>query len=209
MDTDWIRKGLERTGKTQRGLAERLRLDPAAINRLLKGQRQLKASEIKVIEDYLEISPAPQRSTEMAPAFAETGNLPRDIPIHEGALCGEDGAFEFDSQVADYAPRPPRLRGVTGVYALYVHGDSMSPWREPGQLVYVNPAQPPRSGDYVVIQFRPKPGSPPESLIKRLTSITSREIKALQYNPQKTLAFNLSRIMAIHRVMEWEELLGA
>uniref|UniRef100_UPI003F6EEFB8 helix-turn-helix domain-containing protein n=1 Tax=Elioraea sp. TaxID=2185103 RepID=UPI003F6EEFB8 len=46
MDIEVIRRALAKPGKTQRGLAAALGVDPAAVNRLLKGERQLKAAEI-------------------------------------------------------------------------------------------------------------------------------------------------------------------
>lgn len=49
----WIADALQRSGKTQKGLAEALGLDPAAANRLTKGTRRLKASELPLVERYL------------------------------------------------------------------------------------------------------------------------------------------------------------
>ncbi|CAO3426606.1 S24 family peptidase [Azospirillum argentinense] len=57
MDTDWIKSGLKKPGKTQRGLAAALGLDPAAVSRLLKGERQLKAAELTKIATYLDVVP--------------------------------------------------------------------------------------------------------------------------------------------------------
>jgi transcriptional regulator with XRE-family HTH domain len=49
----WIAEALARTGKTQKGLAQALGLDPASANRLTKGTRRLKASELPLVERYL------------------------------------------------------------------------------------------------------------------------------------------------------------
>ena len=59
-----IREILETTpGLTQKGLAERMGLNPAAVNRMLYGRRNIMAEEIPMIEDYLgvrlELSPVP------------------------------------------------------------------------------------------------------------------------------------------------------
>src|SRR4051812_11166018 len=49
-----IRDILEkRPDLTQKGLAERMGLNPAAVNRMLYGQRKIMAEEIPVIESYL------------------------------------------------------------------------------------------------------------------------------------------------------------
>jgi phage repressor protein C with HTH and peptisase S24 domain len=55
----------------------------------------------------------------------------QDVPILGGGACGEDGLFELNGQILGFARRPPMLVGVKDVYALYVYGDSMVPWREP------------------------------------------------------------------------------
>jgi phage repressor protein C with HTH and peptisase S24 domain len=53
----WIRRGLTKPGKSQRGLAVALDIDPAGVNRLPKGDRQLKAAEIVRIAKYLGVEP--------------------------------------------------------------------------------------------------------------------------------------------------------
>lgn len=51
---DRIREIIETTpGLTQKGLAERMGLNPAAVNRMLYGRRNIMAEEIPMIEDYL------------------------------------------------------------------------------------------------------------------------------------------------------------
>lgn len=54
---DKIREVLENTpGLTQKGLAEKMGLNPAAVNRMLYGRRNIMAEEIPIIEDYLGVS---------------------------------------------------------------------------------------------------------------------------------------------------------
>lgn len=213
MDIEWIRQGLKKPGKTQRGIAQALGIDPSGVNRLLKGGRELKASEIEKIKSYLEDADVPnglQFPSAQAPVAPDASTYPRDVPLHSGALCGENGAFEFESQISDFAPRPPRLKGVQEAYALYTAGESMSPWREPGQIVYVHPRQPWWIGDYVVILLRPRhEGDPPEAYIKKLVGQNVKEIRVMQYNPMKYINFQRSRIQAVHRIMDWPELMGA
>jgi len=64
--SQWIVEALARTGKTQKGLADALGLDPAAANRLTKGTRQLKASELPLVERYLG-----ERAPDRAERFAD------------------------------------------------------------------------------------------------------------------------------------------
>lgn len=136
-------------------------------------------------------------------------SMPRDVPILGGASCGEDGLFEFNGQIHDHARRPDRLVGVKDVYALYVHGQSMSPWREPGELVYVHPHQPIKIGDYVVVQMKAESeGAPLAAYVKKLLRQSPTSITLCQFNPEKEIKIDRKKIASIHRVMNWSEVLG-
>src|SRR5262245_21011143 len=58
MDLRIIEEGLKKPGKSKMGLAEALGRQPSAVTALLRGDRQLKASEIPIVERYLEIGGA-------------------------------------------------------------------------------------------------------------------------------------------------------
>lgn len=133
----------------------------------------------------------------------------RDVPILGGAFCGEDGLFEMNGQTLDYARRPPRLIGAKGIYALYVQGDSMSPWREPGGLVYVHPHQPVKIGDYVVVQMAPEgPDTLPAAYIKRLVRRTADKLVLLQFNPREEKTLAAKKVKTVHRILDWDEMMG-
>lgn len=77
MLTEWIRRGLAKPGKTQRGLARALGLDPAGVNRLVHGRRQIKVGELAATERYLE-EPAPPEIRTLAEDVAPLlGDAPR------------------------------------------------------------------------------------------------------------------------------------
>lgn len=132
--------------------------------------------------------------------------LPRDVPILGSASCGEDGLFELNGQVIDYAKRWPRLVGVKDLYALYIDGMSMFPWRDHGELVYVAPHQPISIGDYVVVQLKDSPDHHDAAYIKRLERRTATEIRLHQFNPAESLTVAIKRVKSLHRVIPWSEL---
>lgn len=137
------------------------------------------------------------------------GLMPRDMPVIGSARCGEDGLFELNGQTLDYVRRPPRLSGITDAYALYVDGDSMAPWREHGDVVYVHPHQPAKINDYVVVQLKAaRPGDPQPAYIKRLLRQTPAELRLLQFNPRKEISIKASRVATIHKIVDWSELMG-
>lgn len=183
---------------------------------LLKSAEKLSdALGVSITDWFLEseLTKSSPGAREGAPTLTELPRMdlmPRDFPVYGSAECGEDGAFEFNGgEPIDYVKRPQRLAGVRNAYGLYASGESMMPWRKPGALVYVHEKQPPQIGDHVVIQLKPKKqGDAPRAYIKLLEKRTSTEIIVSQYNPPKRMSFPLSKVVSMHRIIEWEELLG-
>jgi len=107
MDIDWIRQGLARSGKTQRGLARALNVDPSAVSRLLDGKRQLKAAEVPKVAAYLGI-PAPTQHgpVPLAPDGFPPGGTGRIVefaareyavvPVFDLRLSAGPGAYADD-----------------------------------------------------------------------------------------------------------------
>lgn len=123
VDIDWIKRGLKKKGKTQTGLAQALGRAPSVVTALLKGERRLIASEIKVIANYLE-EPVPQLGL---------GNVVRVMGyIGAGAEIQPDfeqvpgeGLFEIE------VPFPVAEDAI----AFEVQGDSMWPRYDAGDVV--------------------------------------------------------------------------
>jgi phage repressor protein C with HTH and peptisase S24 domain len=161
-------------------------------------------------EDESAAKNEPLRSVKLGEAYIAPREMARDMPVYGSASCGEDGLFEFNGEVADFVRRPPRLSAAKDAYALYVANESMVPWRDPGELVYVHPAIAPKVGDYVVVQLHPKQGqnSIPEAYIKRLIRVNSETVVLLQYNPRKEISLRRRAIKSLHRVVDWSELMG-
>lgn len=220
IDVEWIRQALARDPeKTQRGLAQAMGIDATGVSRMLKGLRQLKANEVQKVREYFAKASKSDITSDLksdegtlplvsAPLIKPT-DWPRDLPAYGVAIAGTEGGIEFNGQVTDYLRRPPRLQAVKDAYAVYVHGDSMSPWRKNGDAVYVHPGLPCRVGDYVVVQLRPEhPGEAPRAYIKELVRRTEKELRLRQFNPPKEIAIPTAKVHSIHRILDWTELLG-
>jgi hypothetical protein len=112
---DKIRHILDTTpGLTQRGLAECMGLNPAAVNRMLYGRRNIMAEEIPIIEGY----------------------LGQNLNIHADA--------EYIQPERKTPPRGlsdiPQAR-LGGGFAVYVFADDMAPRYFKGELVMVDRQQ--------------------------------------------------------------------
>lgn len=121
---------------TQKGLADRMDVDPANVNRMLHGQRKIMAEEIPIIEAYLGVSltgaPAPVAETQ--------GGGP--IPAYR-----LDTAGGFDpARAADRIPRHPAQGSSPDAYAVFVTNDDMAPRYLVGEIAYVHPGRPAEAG---------------------------------------------------------------
>ena len=134
---------------------------------------------------------------------------PRDIPVLGISLGGEGGEFTMNGEVADYARRPPALAHRKDVFAVWVEGESMKPWRQPRELVFVERNRRPVVGDHVIIELK---GNGVDEVrpayVKRLVAVTSTKVRVAQYNPEKEIEYDRAKVHRLYRVMEWPEVLG-
>lgn len=215
-ETDWIRDGLAKPGKTQRGLANALGLDPSAVSRLLTGGRQLRAAEIPVVSAYLDSSAPSALSDPIVAPRSEAPTKPnqrpapthwigaRDLPVMGTVVAGSDGMFLMNGEVHDYIERPPSLQGVTNAYAVYVADTSMVPRYFPGETLHIHPGRAIASGDdsFVVVQIKPEAdGEAPRALVKRFKRRTSTSLVLEQFNPHRELEFPLSQVASVHLII--------
>lgn len=172
-DIQWILEGLKKPGKSQRGLAKALGLDPSAVNRMLKGGRGVKARELSVIRAYLSAPPA----LDVAESEVAVISVPEyDVRVSAG------GGFYIDEETrkgswpfpASYLRNELRVNPRSSV-VVEVQGDSMEPTLRSGDRVMIdmndkNPAQPGifvlwDSDRTVVKRVEKVPGSRPAELV--------------------------------------------
>jgi phage repressor protein C with HTH and peptisase S24 domain len=141
----WIRRGLAKPGKSQRGLAQALAIDPAGINRLLKGERQLKAAEIVTVARYLgEEPPTMGRGAQRAETSPDgDGDAYARVAVYEGRAAAGAGG-EAGEQIKHYLVfREQWLRAVTSapineLAVIEIDGDSMEPTLRSGDHALVD-----------------------------------------------------------------------
>ncbi|MEQ8655639.1 MAG: helix-turn-helix domain-containing protein [Kiloniellales bacterium] len=210
---------------SQAKIADLLGVTQATVSKIEQGAVGLNPAKVEKLCQFFGVEPglllgigAPSegQTLNINPA---TGNnkkriapssFPRDIPVIGGTVGGAEGDFSMNGQTVDFVRRPPALDGTKDVFALYVQGDSMSPWKEPGQLIYLNSSRPPRPGDYVVLELHSEDdGKPGKCFLKRLIRRTPSKIIVGQHNPKRDdIEFPLIEIQALYRVYEIEDLLG-
>jgi phage repressor protein C with HTH and peptisase S24 domain len=134
----------------------------------------------------------------------------RDIPILGSAECGQDGVFTVNTgDPIDFVRRPPGQATRRGIYCIYAQGSSMEPVYEAGDLIYVDPHQPPKPGRDVVIQLRKQSEAGElRYFLKRLVKHTSTQWRVKQFNPEKEIVLEEREVAAIHLVLKNHELMG-
>ena len=144
------------------------------------------------------------------PAQGPAGECPMNVPVFGTAplLDKRNGEFEIDMAAVDFARRLPRIMSRKDIFAIHVHGTSMSPWREPGQLIYLEQIRPPRPGDYVVVRLDGEMEGQTVCLLKRLVTMDEDKVVLEQHHPHRTLDVPRKQIRAMLRVLEMDELLA-
>lgn len=158
-------------------------------------------------EPSAEPSPPPSRPAPDAPLRTE---MPKDVPVLGTTMGGSRGDFSMNNgDPVDFARRPPKILNRKDVFCLFVQGTSMSPWRQPGDLVYVETARAARNGDYVVVEMQPEADDLRPAYLKRLVKRASTKITLEQFTPPRTFEIELRKVGRILRIMDWSELLGS
>lgn len=117
LDIRMIERGLQKAGKTKGGLAAAMGVRPGAVSEILAEIRQIKATEIQPIIDYLELNSVPIMGRVGAGAVIE--------PEHEQVPPEGLGEVELPFPIAEET------------IAFEVAGDSMLPKYENGDVIVV------------------------------------------------------------------------
>lgn len=210
-------------GLSQREAARRAGIPESTLRNILVGvtdsprgatlsglARALNTTEVWLMRGEQEPPPVSEVRVANGVSVPAPASLPKDVPVLGTAAGSEHGkgAFQLTTDIVDYVRRPAGLLGAADAFALYVEGESMSPKFEPGDLVFVHPHRKPRPGDYVVIEEPETEVDGPRGFIKRLVSISSREVRVQQFNPRGELTFIVRPGLRVLKVILDGELYG-
>ncbi|MGF3026549.1 S24 family peptidase [Methylobacterium aquaticum] len=226
---DWLREQLARNGTKQVDLvdflaANGIAMDAHKMSKILSGRRQAQPAEMPLIWSFFNLDPADLAAAISGGSGEATRNnsvrnpmpnagLPERIsfnreklPIY-GVSVGGAGQSRvlFNGQQLGTLSRPEYLADVPNAYGTYVHGDSMEPRYEAGEIVIINPNKGIKKGNYVVAQVYDNDGDPPFGYVKRFLSINDKELVLEQLNPpegeDRIMRFPRKRVLSVHRIV--------
>ncbi|OAB57512.1 hypothetical protein AY599_23590 [Leptolyngbya valderiana BDU 20041] len=216
-----LREHMRARSITNIELARRVDAHPVTISKLLNGRAPMTDSWMETIADALGTSVRAiwegEVPGEQAPATTPPPARPRppdmlteverkSLPVYGLAAASPLGNLMMSAEPIEWIEPPPVLDRVRDAYALIVTGDSMVPRYEAGDMIAVHPYRPVRQGDHVVIQEAIEGGT--RVSIKRFEKIDETHIHATQYNPPAHVTFRRDQVMAMHRVLTPNEILG-
>ncbi|QXZ80183.1 repressor protein C [Rhizobium sp. L51/94] len=180
-------------------LARALRLNPEALlrNEIIRLESQINdsssASDVKPSVSNASFPPQFQRFPEGS------------IPLLGQTAGGANGRFILNGAEVGRVFIPPSLEGVENAYAVRVYGTSMEPRYFAGETVWLNPNEPVRKNDDVVVQVITDEENGRESYIKRFVSQSSKLTRLYQYNPEDgeeaELTFPTDQVFSIHKIV--------
>jgi DNA-binding transcriptional regulator YdaS (Cro superfamily) len=202
---DRIRKILDSNAAlTQRGLAEKMGLNPAAVNRMLHGRRNIMAEEVPIIEQYLgqkldmEAENTPlefqQGRRFSAPrGFSDITQPPlTDVNAFVPVYACETGV----RKVIDWVQRHPAQTGIAEAFAVYVPADDMAPRYFMGELVYIHPGRPAAGNADCLIET-----TDGEWRLRRLVSQDPVSFQVQYFSPPREEKIPRSAIKAIYMIV--------
>ena len=179
-----IRQHIETTpGLSQKGLAEHMGLNPAAVNRMLYGRRHIKVHEVPVIEAYLN-----QALSAAAPVRAASAT---QTPVY----AFSDGTLD-QTRIIDWVDTPPALQGVEAGFAVYMPDASMAPRYFAGELMYLHPGRPMTPERDCLLEM-----TDGTCVTGRCTRLTDENVSLARYNPPREDTYPRRHIRAVFIVI--------
>ncbi len=127
------------------------------------------------------------------------------VPLLGQSIGGPNGRFILNGSEVGRLFVPPMLEGVEGAYAVRVYGTSMEPRFKAGETVWINPNEPVRSGDDVIVQVVTDEENQRESYIKEFRSQSSKVTRLWQHNPEEgetnEVTFSSSTVFSVHKIV--------
>lgn len=201
-------------------LARKARIAPSTLTRMLKEGGPTHSPRPETLRQIERVSrvPLPPELANIAhpdlvgaPAATAEGEL--NIPVR--ALVGTriDGRYLLNREPFEWTRRLPGLARRLRVFAVRMPDDTMAPWRQPNEMVFVDPTWAIADGCHVVVYFPNTMESDGEEMVS-IRRFRGRDRQAGMIRLEDyTLRGNVTelpttKVLMMHRVVEWTEAAG-
>jgi len=173
---------------------------------LMRGRGQGPDGSAAAVEDtnVVQLQPRPKPNASFPPRY-QSFDGDHSLPLLGQTIGGPNGRFVLNGSEVGRVFTPPMLEGVEGAYAVRVYGTSMEPRYVAGETVWLNPHEPVRQGDDVVLQIATDEENTRESYIKKFVSKSSKVTRLWQHNPEEgeanELEFDTEEVFSIHKIV--------
>lgn len=189
---------------TQAQLAELLGKDQSTVGHWERGRSKPDVEDIQAIEthmgirfDWLTTGRPPRLIKNMDLRQAESVDLgPANLPVFTSARGSFDGSEIDYLNPIGMTHRPPQLSGLPKAAAILVAGESMEPRYYAGETLLVHPTDPPRRGDYVVVELADH-----RAIVKRLIRLAAEYVEVEQLNPAATMKLQRKQVVGLYKII--------
>ena len=176
-------------------LARRIGWKPAALRRYARHESEPKTDLAMKIASALGVT----YDEVVGERLLDVDQIGRNkLPLYAAAEAGRGFDITDMSQASRRIDRPAWLAQARDAYAVVVAGTSMEPRYYEGEVLYVDPARPPRPGSFVVVQFSAQGAQ--QAVVKQLVRLTEDAIVLRGLNPDQHISFSWDEIVSIHVV---------
>lgn len=126
-----------------------------------------------------------------------------DVPVYQTGPTGTWGVMSLRMLPIDTAERRAGITSAPGVYAIYMQDDCVAPRYRQGEIVYIHPDRPARTGEYVMVTL-----ADGTVMVRRLIASGPEGVTLEQHTPPVVQVVPLARITSMAHVLTHNELAG-
>lgn len=176
-------------------VAQELNVSQSEYSRMEIGRRQVGPHAEKLAEIFGVSIERLLEHSKLETAPPENGYTSTKLPVYGRRMVGRYCMLQFDEEPIEMVDKPSSL--TAHAYGVYVPGDSMEPRIKAGDLLYIEPHQPVRKDDLVVVGY--DEAGPREILQYQCQK--DDKIILTRANPSETITVNSVDIHTLERVV--------
>ena len=183
-------------GLQQGEVAVGVKMKQPEYSKMERGERRI-GDHLEKLTKFFKVTPNEIQSQQLQSQQYKQ-KYTEDLPLFGMPVQNGEGV-QMHKQFVSHTIRPDYLVENLQSYACFIHGSTLSPRYEHGDLVYVDPNRQAKEDDYVVIQV--KQGDHVTGIFRKVIQITDRQMKFQTLNPIKEEVIRNSEMLSVHVIV--------